>query len=65
MFYGGNMIKPEDRFHLFCGRIFTSYKLTTAKKYKIEKWRHGKDEFYAYMYNKNSLAKTTYYAELI
>lgn len=58
------MIKPEDRFHSFCGRSFMSHKLIMTKKYKISEWIHSKNAFYTDMYNKNSIYKTIFYAKL-
>lgn len=59
------MIKTEDRFHSFCGCSFMSHKLIMTRKYKISEWIYNKDDFYMDMYNKNSIAKTTYYAKLM
>lgn len=64
IYYGGNMIKPEDIFYAFCGRFFSSREIDMEEKYKIQQWIYGKDDFYMAMYNKHSISKTTYYAEL-
>ena len=58
------MIKPEDIFYSFSGHFFASRTITMKKKYKIQRWIYGKDDFYTYMYNKDAISKTTYYVKL-
>ena len=62
---GVNMIKPEDIFNSCSGCFFVSHTLTMAEKYRTQKWQLGKYYFYTYMYNKDAISKTIYYAELI
>ena len=57
------MIKPEDIFYSFSGHFLRHVQLPW-KKYKIQRWIYGKDDFYTYMYNKDAISKTTYYVKL-
>ena len=59
------MIKPEDIFNLRSGCFLVSHTLTTALKYRTQKWQLGAYYFYIYMYNKDEISKTIYYAELM
>ena len=59
------MIKPEDIFNLRSGYFLVSHTLTKAKKYRTQKWQLGTYYFYTYMYNKDEISKTIYYAKLM
>ena len=62
---GVNMIKPEDIFNSCSGCFFVSHTLTMAEKHRTQKWQLSNYYFYTYMYNKDAISKTIYYAELI
>lgn len=59
------MIKLEDIFNLRSGCFLVSHTLTMAVKYRTQKWQLGTYYFYIYMYNKDAISKTIYYAKLM
>ena len=59
------MIKQEDIFNLRSGCFLVSHTLTMAVKYRTQKWQLGTYYFYIYMYNKDAISKTIYYAKLM